>query len=80
MRQTWRVRNKIPSRRKSRLGLASTFGRKKDEMSGGEARDGEGDSTVLLRSLGIWAQDVMNKAENRDEGNFRSTRWGSLPL
>jgi len=38
------ARSKTPSKRKSRFGLASMFGRKKDEMSGGE--DGEGDSVV----------------------------------
>ena len=38
------TKSKTPSKRKSRFGLASMFGRKKDEMSGGE--DGEGDSVV----------------------------------
>ena len=30
------ARSKTPSKRKSRFGLASVFGKKKDEMSGGE--------------------------------------------
>lgn len=38
------TRSKTPSKRKSRFGLASVFGKKKDEMSGGE--DGEGDSVM----------------------------------
>lgn len=38
------TRSKTPSKRKSRFGLASMFGKKKDEMSGGE--DGEGDSVM----------------------------------
>lgn len=38
------TRSKTPSKRKSRFGLASMFGKKKDETSGGE--DGEGDSVV----------------------------------
>lgn len=36
------TRSKSPTKRKSRFGLASMFGKKKDEMSGGE--DGESDS------------------------------------
>jgi hypothetical protein len=38
------ARSKTPSKRKSRFGLASMFGKKKDETSGGE--DGEGDSVM----------------------------------
>ncbi|KAF9647272.1 hypothetical protein BDM02DRAFT_2717585 [Thelephora ganbajun] len=38
------VRSKTPSKRKSRFGLTGMFGKKKDEMSGGE--DGEGDSMM----------------------------------
>lgn len=38
------TKSKTPSKRKSRFGLASMFGRKKDETSGGE--DGEGDSVM----------------------------------
>ena len=38
------TRSKTPSKRKSRFGLASIFGKKKDETSGGE--DGEDDSMV----------------------------------
>lgn len=38
------TRSKTPSNRKSRFGLASVFGKKRDEMSGGE--DGEGDSVM----------------------------------
>jgi hypothetical protein len=37
------TRSKTPSKRKSRFGLASVFGKKKDEMSGGED---EGDSVM----------------------------------
>lgn len=38
------TRSKTPSKRKSRFGLTAMFGRKKDELSGGE--DGEGDSMM----------------------------------
>jgi len=38
------ARSKTPSKRKSRFGLGNMFGRKKDELSGGE--DGEGDSVM----------------------------------
>ena len=38
------TKSKTPSKRKSRFGLASMFGKKKDETSGGE--DGEGDSVM----------------------------------
>lgn len=37
------TRSKTPSKRKSRFGLSSMFGKKKDEMSG---EDGEGDSVM----------------------------------
>ena len=38
------TRSKTPSKRKSRFGLSSMFGKKRDETSGGE--DGEGDSVM----------------------------------
>jgi hypothetical protein len=38
------AKSKAPSKRKSRFGLGSMFGKKKDEMSNGE--DGEGDSVM----------------------------------
>ena len=38
------TRSKTPSKRKSRFGLGSMFGKKKDETSGGE--EGEGDSVM----------------------------------